>query len=97
MIFVVVGYLAGKRVHITPTVDRSEIRHPPAEGTVVHPITYKVLYIPGGAGVLHHQQYHTYGRGNVHFPSCLSRGYLILPWRVYDNVSQNDTKFSPPK
>jgi len=52
--FCVVGYLAGKRVHITPTVDRAEIRHPPAEGTVVHPITYKVLYIPSAPSTVSH-------------------------------------------
>ena len=39
------------------TVDGSEIRRQNLLRLVVYPIIYRVLYIPGGAGFLNHQQY----------------------------------------
>ena len=39
------------------TVDGSEIRRSPVEVGSFYAIVYKVLYIPGGAGFLNHQQY----------------------------------------
>ena len=92
--FCVVGYPAGKRVHITPTVDRSEIRHPPAEGTVGHPIIYKVLYIPGGClGFLPSTVSHSwkrklsssrlpFNRFFLSFPG----GYMIMCLKMTPNV-----------
>ena len=55
----------------------------PVEGTVVYPIIYTVLYIPGGClGFLNHQQYQAWSKGEIELvqPGKIN-GWNIIPWR----------------
>ena len=50
--------MAGKACSMLFLVDTVDGRNPATQlSLVVYPIIYKVLYTPGGAGFLNHQEY----------------------------------------